>query len=350
MQERHGDHSPARIAEAPTLAWTETWPNQQLCGEPGHSSDCAVVLALVQLDNSCQITGIKSAVRQYSHSQLPGQVQPFALEGEKDVDSANSKKLHFQIRGGPPDSVLLYLWGDAISSLLYTELGSHTHDIGGVGIADTTTDLGDHTHQVPDMTTSTDGTHSHQIRIAGELLWNDITKTDSIYTGPFVADDGLGGVQAGRIDYGPQGGTQTSDYFIQEDGAHSHTVKGPVTQAPNPNASTAHTHTMSGSVGDAGATANSASTPYQARGGNAYGYPDTVLVKLDGHDITPLILNYLGWTKLGDGTATHSLVTSGTGGIDLVKLGQTLTLGSHMLELVVGQGVGGKLLYNLYVE
>jgi hypothetical protein len=130
-REGSGTTPPSRIREAPVLSFTETWPNQQDCGRAGHASDCAVVLALVGLDASCQITTIDSGVRQYAHSEVPRQVNPFALEGEKDIDPANPKRLHFQIRGGPPSRVLLYLWAGAISSLFYTELGSHSHKLTG---------------------------------------------------------------------------------------------------------------------------------------------------------------------------------------------------------------------------
>ncbi len=92
------------------------------------------------------------------------------------------------------------------------------------------------------------------------------------------------------------------------------------------------------------------STLYQARDGQpAYSYFSNLQVKLDGTDITGLIKTRLGWAQLGDGTATHQLVTSGTGAIDLVQLGLPLGVGPHRLELRLNSG-GGKVLYNLYVE
>ncbi len=106
---------------------------------------------------------------------------------------------------------------------------------------------------------------------------------------------------------------------------------------------------MSGDVDAAGASANAGSTTYEARVGPAYSYPDSVRVKLDGTDITALLLGQLGWSQLGDGTNSHTFVTSGTGGIDLIKLGLTLEVGSHSIQILVAGG-GGKVLYNLYVE
>ena len=340
-----GTTPPAKILEAPTLSWTEIWPDHNKCGEKGHASDCGVVLALVLLDSSCHISKIDPGVRQFAHSTVPGQVHPFALEGEKDIDNANPKKLHFQISGGPPDSVLLFLWGDAMSSLLYTELGNHTHAVGGVTAANTTTDLGNHNHKVPDMQSSDDGAHSHQIRQAGEDF-EDPSSNDAIETDPF--NSALLG-NAGRIAYGPQNAGPGMNY-IQIDGGHHHSVTGPTTQGPAPNASTPHAHTLSGNVAAAGNTAPlTGNTPYAARGGPAYSYADDMHVKLDGTDITGLIRAKLGWAKLGDGTATHALVLSGTGAVDLVQLGLPLIVGPHEIELRVNSG-GGKVLFNLYVE
>lgn len=365
-----GTTPPARTREVPTLAWTETWPNQQLCGQPGgQASDCAVVLGLVVLDAACQITKIEPAVRQYAHSAIPGQVHPFALEGEKDVDNLNPKVLHFQIRGGPPDAVLLYLWADAISSLLYTELGSHDHGIGGVSSGLTASDLGSHTHKVDDMQAASGGEHSHEIRqaevggfiaaasagdidpataVALGLVMGDLGKNDAILTAGLNDPTNI---FKGRVARGPDDHKGDATYdFVQRDGSHGHTVPGPTTHSPSPNQATAHNHSMSGHVALAGNTAPSGSTPYQARDGQqAYSYPDDVHVKLDGTDITGLINAFLGWTKLGDGTSGHTLVTSGTGSIDLIQLGLPLAVGPHKLELRVNSG-GGKLLYNLYVE
>jgi hypothetical protein len=371
-REGAGTTPPARIREAPALSWTETWPNQQACGEKGHASDCAVVLALVILDSSCQVQKIEPGVRQYAHSALPGQVHPFALEGEKDIDSVNPKVLHFQIRGGPPDAVLLYLWADAISSLLYTELGSHSHGIGSVTTGTTTTNLGSHTHKVDDLQADANGTHDHQIRVAGitsdlagaiigildpfaapvvALLQGTLgnpNTNDAILTAPFM---GLLG-SAGRVARGPQTHQGDSNFdYIQPDGQHGHKVPGPTTHAPDPNQSSPHSHTTSGSVSLGGNTApTTGSTLYQARDGQpAYSYFSNLQVKLDGTDVTGLIKTRLGWAQLGDGTATHQLVTSGTGAIDLVQLGLPLGVGPHRLELRLNSG-GGKVLYNLYVE
>lgn len=373
-----GTTPPARIKEYPTISWTETWPDHQYCGVKGHPADCAVVLALVILDKKCQVIKIESAVRQYARSTMPPQVQPFALEGEKDIDNANPKVVHFQIRGGLPDSAVLFLWAGAISSLFYTELGSHAHGVGVAGTGATASDLGNHTHAGNDGQADPAGTHNHEIRItgvnvgglaaadtfgfildpgAGAVLnvvgsfLGDPSQNDAILTG---ADPSYWFGSNALVSRGPASGPNQGDPrhdYIQTDGVHTHKVTGLTTTTPNPNQATAHKHTLTGSVALAGNTAPLlGSTPYQARDGKpALSYPDAVHVKVDGNDITALILTKLGWTQLGDGSGNHAFVTSGTGAIDLVQLGVPLLVGPHTVEIRVNQG-GGKVLYNLYVE
>ena len=344
-----GTVPPSRTRETPVYAFTETWPDQTKCGTKGHSPDCAIVLGLVLLDPSCQVIGIESGVRQLAHSEVPDQVTPFALEGEKDLDVDNPKRLHFQIRNGIADAVVLYLWGGAISSLLYTELGSHTHSIAGVGMGDTASDLGEHTHVVPEILTTNDGEHSHHIMAAGQILDNpdDIKKYDAFVTAPNTTEGPF--FNPPYYAYGPDGAGPNLNY-IRLDGVHQHTVAKQTSQGPVPDAGHPHHHSLSGNVALSGNTApTTGSTPYQARLGPAHSYPGEVRVRLDGTDITGLILAKLGWLKLGDGTNTHLLVTSGTGAVDLIALGLPVGIGAHQLEIRVPSG-GGKILYNLYVE
>jgi hypothetical protein len=392
-----GTVPPDLIREAPVLAWTETWPNQQACGERGHAADCAVVLALVTLDSSCQVSAIEQGVRQYAHSAVPSQTHAYGLEGEKDIDPYNPKVLHFQIRGGPPDAVLLYLWAGAISSLLYTELGSHKHGLSTTAQVPQT-DVASHTHSVPPATTAEDAHvvtdavtsgsgggndpghdplaagvkgHTHPIRqaanptagISGEHIGTNANQYDSVLTSMQSDSDAFGGWTGIPSTYGP---THPSDpraqpgtTFIQMDGVHTHQSGRVESDQATPGTfSATETITVSGGIADAGNTAPAAgSLPYQARDGDpAYGYFTGLRLKLDGTDITGLVTAQLGWTRLGDGTAGHPLVTSGTGSIDLVRLGLSLEVGSHTLEMFLNAAAapsantGGKVLYNLFVQ
>jgi hypothetical protein len=390
-----GTTPPDLIRETPHLAWTQTWPNQQACGEKGHPSDCAVVLALVKLDSSCQVSAIDPGVRQFAHSAVPSQVHAYGLEGEKDIDPNNSKVLHFQIRGGPPDAVLLYLWADAISSLLYTELGSHSHQLSTTAVIPET-DVASHTHSVPPTTTSKDahvvtdevvpgsagsgidpghdpmagGTtgHTHPIRQAanpiagfnGEAAGVSPDQFDSILT--FVQTDGdSGNVWSGipatyRPTHPLDPSAQAGQTFIGMDGVHTHDSSRVETDKATAGTFNAtETITVTGGIADAGNTAPAVgSLPYQARdGAPAYGYFDSLQIKFDGTDITGLVTAQLGWTSLGDGTATHAMVTSGTGSIDLIRLGLPVGVGGHKLEMFLDPAAtpsGGKVLYNLFVQ
>jgi hypothetical protein len=399
-REGAGTTPPHLILEAPHLAWTETWPNQQACGEKGHPSDCAVVLALVTLDSSCQVSAIDPAVRQYAHSAVPSQVHAYGLEGEKDIDPYNPKVLHFQIRGGPPDAVLLYLWADAISSLIYTELGSHAHQLSTTASVPQT-DVASHTHSVPPATTAQDshvisdavvqgtagngidpghdpltaGTtgHTHPIRQAAVPVFGIGIDEEEMGFSPDQLDSVLTSFQTAGIfgshwsgipsTYGP---TQPADptaqagaTFVQMDGVHTHdSGRVETDKATAGTFNTTETISVSGGIADAGNSAGAVgSLPYQARDGEpAYGYFDGLRLKLDGTDITGLVTAQLGWASLGDGTAGHPIVTSGTGSIDLIRLGLSLGVGSHKLEMFLNPAAtpsansGGKVLYNLFVQ
>lgn len=335
-KESSGTTPPARIREAPTLAFTETWPNQANCGSPGHSSDCAVVLALVVLDGSCHISKIDSGVRQYAHSEVPRNVHPIALEGEKDIDPDNAKKLHFQVRGGIPESVQLSLWGDAISSLYYTEVGEHSHTLTHAGTNDVA--MPNHVHDISAVgTTHPDPlTHHHLVSVWINSL-DDNHQPDQIWNVPLSA--------IANATY-----REGTPPYLAEAGDHTHKLDHNATGSPTGNPPGDHSHTLTGSTDNAGNTAPTAgATPFQARGGPAYSYPDDIRVKLDGTDITGLIKGKLGWATIGDGTDTHPLTTNGTGAIDLLQLGLSIGVGPHLLEFRVAAG-GGKVLYNLYVE
>ena len=65
------------------------------------------------------------------------------------------------------------------------------------------------------------------------------------------------------------------------------------------------------------------------------------------------------WRQLGGtlgGNSVHPFNTTGTGAINLLELGAILDEGEHLLEFRVGTPkpsappIGGKVLYNLYIE
>jgi hypothetical protein len=134
---------------------------------------------------------------------------------------------------------------------------------------------------------------------------------------------------------------------VLSSGAHTHTVNASGGSADAAGAAAAHDHSINGNTQNGGV--NSADAAYQARTGAPRTYLDDLRVVVDGTDLTNDITNRLGWTKLGDGTSSHPIVTGGTGPVPLELLGLDLSEGEHLIELRVGNG-GGHILYNLYVE
>jgi hypothetical protein len=334
---------PDRIIERPRLEWTEDWPDHTKCAVAPASLDCAIVLALVTLDNACQVSGVEtgSGLREYAYPVHLSQVQAVALEGEKDLDKDNPKVLHFHVRGGAPSSVLLYLWGAKFSSLYYTELGRHAHGVGGFTMSQVQTDLAAHTHDLANHThglpdTAASGNHNHALRRKRTDL---PPQSNRIATETSAVGGNIGYVYA-------------DPPYVQIEGAHTHGFDGP-TGGPTPNQtggfsaqtpSQSHTHQLQGSSADAG-------TDAAARSGTAHTWLSDLRVVLDGTDVTNQIVSrYVpNWQKLGDGTESHPFnATAGTGPVSLLDLGIDIGHGAHTLVFGVGAG-GGRVLYNLYV-
>jgi hypothetical protein len=360
-----GTAAPSRTLESATLSWTETWPDQANCCPDGDPSDCtgdpqncSIVLTMVTLDKNCQIDQIVPGVRQYARPVVP-EVHPFALEGEKDIDPDNPKTIHFEIRGGPPNAVVLSLWGDAISSLLYTELGQHTHTIED---SDNTSKVKqDLSHKHPllgktaqdahdrrnsgDPYTQDESGHVHPIRAAGPANTAsnfNLSLGGALLTSAFIAPPASQGAGGAGIPTEYFYGADPN--FINADGYHYHDLSKLSTDSPSPPLSDVeHFHTFDINKGIA-AAGNAG--PYTARDGPAYAYLSGLQVTVDGHDITTPILPFLA----------NLNTTKGTGPIDLMTLGLSLDPSPHTIILSVPKPQspepphGGKILYNLYVE
>jgi hypothetical protein len=327
---------PSRVVEQPTLGWTETWPNRQLCGQPGGPENCAIVLAKVNLDNACAISTIDAGARQWAQVIVPGQVHAFALEGSRDIDASRPGVLHFSVRGGQPRAVILYLWGEQFTPYYYTELGSHTHAISG-GQTDPAA-MPNHAHDITNAPTASGTSHNHRLQVAFSdssfvvstiptgtpVPWpNFVTGSNDREGPPFVIDEG---------DQDPTN-------------IHTHTLTA-TTSGPDAGAAT-HYH---GLQGGADRPAGVADIAARSNGALSYGYVNNMVVKLDNHPITSQIIGPpLNWPSLGDGTACSQLVQMGTGCIDLIERGVTVDQGEHVLEFSVTTG-GGRFSYNLYIE
>jgi hypothetical protein len=345
----------ARIREEPVLEWTERPPFHLACRKGiGDPLDCGIVLALVRLTDQCQISLIDISVREFAFPANASRVTGVALEGEKDIDTDNPKVLHFQIRGGTPSAVLLYLWGGKFSSLYYTELGEHAHAFdkptgsATTSLAAHTHSLSGHTHGLP--STSPGGGHNHLVRSSR----TEAPASDWLQRGV------IGG-NPGEV-FGVPGGPP----FIALDGVHVHDF---VDANGNPVPTSAPTVDQTGGAvpTGAGSETHTHSIPetlavgvddVAARSGVgelAHKYLSNLRVGLDGTDVTDEILATLptSWGQLGDGLGTHPLVIDGTGSIDLLDVaraaGRTIAVGPHELVFRVASG-GGKVLYNLIVE
>ncbi len=347
------------VLEAPLLEWTDEWPDHLRADQPGHERDAAIAIALVTLTSACEIEDVQTILRQYSHPTHASQVSSLSFEGEKDIDAANPKHLHFEISGGPPSAVVLALWGEKFSSVFYTELGTHGHALSAIPTSDTDLTLAAHVHSLSahdhDLAPTASGQTKEGVLPGGVLGPDGWHNHDLLVSGA-----GDLGYPIARVPLNP-GGSQRlwTDGFTHPfvgETTHTHTVElsgptgapkpdttGPVTP-PEPHAS--HHHTVTGHTDNTG----TAGAP-NIRTGAAYTFLEDLTIVLDGNDITNYLKQHLGWAHLGTGGADHQLNSKeGTGPVDLMlDLGLALEKSAHTLEFSVASG-GGKLLYNLYVR
>lgn len=318
-----------RVRADPLLEFQNTWPTK---------ASGKLVLAQLNLNAQCQVVDVLAGMRQYTYGMQAPKVRALSLEGEKDIDHNNPKVLFFEIDGANPQRVTLHLWATKFSSLHYTELGKHTHDV--TGKTDEATHDFKHSHTVIGGKTSEDGAHDHNYRC--DDATNQDLRVISV-TGP------PGGVIVYDVQAHKQDQVMGFDGLpaIIEAPGHTHTLA-----LNDALASWPHGHTVTGTTLFTGASNASAHD-----GKPALSYIDTLKVELDSTDITALILAHLeglspgDWAKLGDGQPTHALASNtGTGAVDLKQLGIEFPPGSHKLVFSVPANAGGQLHYNLYVE
>ena len=377
----------ARVREQPELRWTETLPSHAHCDSGvGTPLDCGVVLALVSLKD-CEITLVDTSLRQLANPTHSSQATAYALEGEKDIDADNPKVLHFQVRGGTPSTVTLYLWADRFSSLHYTQMGEHEHVLkaGTLPLSKDTTTFPEHTHTIADHTHRPQGTNvagnletldadfSHGHRVLMGHPGVDVSNTAVPYVS--VATHRL---NWSEVEYAAQSAHVGAPPIIPRpyiepslprklqlhlalggrvnfDGTPSAAQTGGLAA---PIAAHTHSHALEADV------TLSPTGSHEERAGNepAYRYFRGLSVEFDGADITAEILRPLSsfGNLLGNGTDAHDLVKHGTDAIDLLdaarSVGKVIDAGPHTLTFRLAEqpgphpGNGGKLLYNLFVE
>lgn len=130
---------PSRVRATPVLGWSDVFP---------HESSGKIVLAQVELDSSCNVRHVYAYPRRYVGPTSLTTVRQFALEGERHIDSTNSGRIYFHIRGRQPNAVTLYLRAEKFSTLYYTELGKHKHsaDVTNASATDKASTIDNHSH------------------------------------------------------------------------------------------------------------------------------------------------------------------------------------------------------------
>jgi hypothetical protein len=317
--------APTRVVADAVFEVLDSWP----AADSGK-----VVLAQLELSNTCEVVRCSPGVRKYAVPVKAGTTRVLSLVGDGDVAPGCPKVLHFHIADGLPERAQLYLRGGTISSLWYSELAEHTHDLnivvdGGSWVVDF-----DHSHAL-EGETELAGAHRHTFWIDGANAKN------------------LGGFEIAENPFDESNSRKIlkddpdSPLLLSEE--HSHALTNVTIGDPDRT-----TYTITPGFG--ASNIELAGMGPGVRGKRAYSYFKELSVKLDGTAVTNNILEQLpALAQLGVGESTtpdsETFVTEGTAAIDLLLLGVDLLPGAHSLEFVVPDGKGGgKLFYALYVD
>lgn len=343
---------PSRIVAEPEFVWRRHYPT---------NDTREIMIARLDVDDACKVARVAEGPRLTAVAAQVSRVHSYALEGEKDVDSKNPKTIWFHIVGRRPNAVHLVLRGAEISGLHYTELAHHSHELVVTGKNDertlettvaTTLDAhthsgeslevkgGDHTHVIAGRISRVENGHKQVI----SLIWDGVASPSSW---PNLAD-------------------VVMDFDVAYSKEHDHSIKNNV--GPATDGVFTHTHRVTIPATDT-AIASSAREEGNAplkderklRKGPQYSYLRDLRVFIDNRDCTTDIIKQIAiarphiWAnvpELGDTQNTHPFVEHGTGLIRLdVLAGVDFSEGEHKIELkVAGDGTGGSVHYNLYVE
>ncbi len=338
---------PAFVRAEPRLGWTDSIP---------HPSSGKIILARVELDRSCSaVQQVDASVRDEVVAKGVSKVSNYALEGARDIDERNPQRIYFHARGQQPNAVTLYLRAEAFPRYHYTEMGQHSHHInidqksaGGVN---------EHSHTLNSVETSVekpDIRHSVHARTEGNIDTNKQSVIELAYT-----TEG-GGQHYSDLTADIGTGIAAAVHHLEQ---HRHGFEAGARTGSEP-AVTSHSHGVVATAARVGINTHPAlaDPPFPVRSTTPLSYVGDLHVYIDGKPVTTAIVEQLkggdsNWSgnsgdKLGDRTSSHPLVTRGTGPIRLDFLpAMRFDLGEHFIELsVTGDGNGGRILYNLYVE
>lgn len=321
----------ARVRSEVLLKWRDVLPA---------AGDNQVVLAQVEMDAQCRARRVETRVRNYIGVVRPALTRSYALEGEKDINPANSKLIYFHTRGRRPDSVTLYLRAARFSSLFYTEMGRHGHGL-TVG-EEWAGEVPAHSHHVGGFWTgASEAPHSH-----GLHMWTDYLGDDS----PGKLEMDYRGSSNKTYNNMMAHGRSVDASISTEHEPHNHYVD--VLQTNTVAGVGAHKHNVSVQMAEVGA-----SGPALVNNGSQLSFVDNLQIAVNGHNVTAAVLAYLNaqgtaqqWDKFGDGTGGHPLAQFGTGAVQLEFIPSIVfNEDENSIELSV-QGGGGRIIYNLYVE
>jgi hypothetical protein len=322
----------ARVRSDVLLKWRDT---------PPAAGDNQVVLAQVEMDAQCRARRVETRVRNYIGVVRPALSRSYALEGEKDINPANSKLIYFHTRGRRPDSVTLHLRAARFSTLFYSEMPRHAHDL--TVNEQPNGEVPSHSHGYGGFSTEvTTPQHSHTI-----TAWADDVEDKELKIEMDVRE-GEPRINLMNTTRGPGAIMSTAQT------PHSHWV-GSGLQTEPAGAVGAHTHNVSVQMASVGASSPSPAVPIN--NGGQLTFVDNLQIAVNGRNVTAAVLAYLNsqsraqhWDKFGDGTGGHPLALSGTGPIQFEFIPSIVFQeDENSIELSV-QGGGGRIIYNLYVE
>lgn len=141
---------PERIVSEPEFRWR---------ANPPRDDTRELVIAELALKADCTVDRVIAGARRFAVATQVSRVHSFALEGEKNIDRHNPKRIYFHVRGRRPEAVTLYLRAEPFSTLFYTELPKHTHEL-QIAVQQTIGVL-PHLHALGGSTPNNDGVHDH---------------------------------------------------------------------------------------------------------------------------------------------------------------------------------------------
>jgi hypothetical protein len=353
---------PERIVSDAELTW-RTAP-------PLHDTR-ELVIAELALNADCTVAGVLSGPRHFAVASQVSRVRSFALEGEKNIDQHNPKRVYFHIRGRRPEAVILYVRAESFSTLFYTELPRHDHDI-DLSIPPQTVGVLAHTHSLTGVSTANDGVHDHLAFVSTR------EQPSMIATVPIITDPtGVVGATTTR--------TESLQQLVGLNARQDNVTRVPPASPPTlpPLIQASHAHgfaagTKTGGVTDAGTstvtlTFNQKTIRNRGLGPERPTDPDTnttrrlrhfsnLQVAINDKPVTVAIIDQLANTDPRSWTPASRLDSDdgsplrfdgpGAGPIRLDLLpGVTFDPGEHWIDFSVqGDRNGGCVHYNLYVE